>query len=167
MVMITLYAKQFILKYFILFDSRINGIVFFLNAIYYFVCSASLQLRMDFLQVVASRSYSLLESTLVVSSYSLQLQCAGFSLWFLLLQSMCSRSMGSVQLWYGDQLSCSMWNPPRPGIEPVSLALAGIFLTTGPPGKSWNCCLNFLSRFFISSVCWQPFYQPEQSHGQN
>ena len=31
-------------------------------------------------------------------------------------------------------------------------ALAGIFLTTGPPGKSWNC-LNFLFRFFISSVC--------------
>ena len=25
---------------------------------------------------------------------------------------------------------------PRPGIEPVSPALAGGFLTTGPPGKS-------------------------------
>ena len=29
-----------------------------------------------------------------------------------------------------------MWDPPRPGIKPVSPALAGIFLTTGPPGKS-------------------------------
>ena len=29
-----------------------------------------------------------------------------------------------------------MWNLPRPGIEPVSPALAGGFLTTGPPGKS-------------------------------
>ena len=29
-----------------------------------------------------------------------------------------------------------MWDPPRPGIEPMSFALAGGFLTTGPPGKS-------------------------------
>ena len=29
----------------------------------------------------------------------------------------------------------SMWDLPRPGIEPVSLALQGGFLTTGPPGK--------------------------------
>ena len=32
-------------------------------------------------------------------------------------------------------LSC-LWDLPRPGIEPVSPALAGGFLTTGPPGKS-------------------------------
>ena len=30
----------------------------------------------------------------------------------------------------------SMWNLPGPGMEPVSPALAGIFLTIGPPGKS-------------------------------
>ena len=30
-----------------------------------------------------------------------------------------------------------MWNLPRPGIKPVSLALPGRFLTTGPPGKSF------------------------------
>ena len=41
----------------------------------------------------------------------------------------------------------SMWNLPRPGIEPVSSALAGGFLATGPPGKylPWylenNTCL--------------------------
>ena len=29
-----------------------------------------------------------------------------------------------------------MWNPPRPGIEPVSPALAGRFLFTAPPDKS-------------------------------
>ena len=29
-----------------------------------------------------------------------------------------------------------MWDHPRPGMEPVSPALAGGFLTTGPPGKS-------------------------------
>ena len=30
-----------------------------------------------------------------------------------------------------------MWNLPRPGTEPVFPALAGRFLTTGPPGKFW------------------------------
>ena len=28
-----------------------------------------------------------------------------------------------------------MWDPPRPGLEPVSPALAGRFSTTVPPGK--------------------------------
>ena len=27
------------------------------------------------------------------------------------------------------------WDPPRPGLEPVSPALAGRFPTTAPPGK--------------------------------
>ena len=29
----------------------------------------------------------------------------------------------------------SMWDPPKPGLEPVSPALAGRFSTTVPPGK--------------------------------
>ena len=33
------------------------------------------------------------------------------------------------------QLPRSMWNLPRPGIEPMSPALAGGFLTTGPQGS--------------------------------
>ena len=33
-------------------------------------------------------------------------------------------------------LLCGMWDLPRPGLEPVSPALAGGFLTTAPPGKS-------------------------------
>ena len=33
------------------------------------------------------------------------------------------------------QLLCSMWDLPGPGLEPVSPALAGGFLTTVPPGK--------------------------------
>ena len=28
-----------------------------------------------------------------------------------------------------------MWDPPTPGVEPVSPALAGRFSTTAPPGK--------------------------------
>ena len=33
------------------------------------------------------------------------------------------------------QLLCGMWDPPRPGLEPVSPALAGRLSTTAPPGK--------------------------------
>ena len=33
-------------------------------------------------------------------------------------------------------MPCSMWNLPRPGIKLASPALAGRFLTTGPPQKS-------------------------------
>ena len=33
-------------------------------------------------------------------------------------------------------LPCGMWNLPGPEIKPVFSALAGGFLTTGPPGKS-------------------------------
>ena len=35
------------------------------------------------------------------------------------------------------QLLCSMWDLPGPGLEPVSPALAGGFLTTAPPGKPY------------------------------
>ena len=33
------------------------------------------------------------------------------------------------------QLLRGMWDPPRPGLEPVSPAPAGRFSTTAPPGK--------------------------------
>ena len=33
------------------------------------------------------------------------------------------------------QLLRGMWDPPRPGLEPVSPAFAGGFSTTAPPGK--------------------------------
>ena len=42
----------------------------------------------------------------------------------------------------------SMWDPPRPGLEPVSPALAGRLSTTAPPGKP--CCC-FLYSFVRSS----------------
>ena len=40
------------------------------------------------------------------------------------------------------QLLCGMWDPPRPGLEPVSPALAGRFSTTAPPGKPDNSLLS-------------------------
>ena len=78
----------------------------------------------------------------------LQLQHASFSLWWLLLLwSMGSRHTGfsSCGSWAVERkfsscgtwahLLCSMWDLPRPGLKPVSAALAGRFLTTAPPGK--------------------------------
>ena len=42
-----------------------------------------------------------------------------------------------------------MWDLPRPGLEPVSPALAGRFSTTAPPGKPF---LQFLMPLFIGLV---------------
>ena len=39
------------------------------------------------------------------------------------------------------QLLHGMWDLPRPGLEPVSPALAGRFSTTAPPGKPLTCVL--------------------------
>ena len=44
------------------------------------------------------------------------------------------------------QLLRGMWDPPRPGLEPVSPALAGRFSTTAPPGKP-------LYFYFSYSLC--------------
>ncbi|KAJ8785852.1 hypothetical protein J1605_006812 [Eschrichtius robustus] len=69
------------------------------------------------------------------------LRCTGFSLrWFLLLWSTGSRHhrlqtrrLSNCGSW--AQLLRGMWDLPRPGLEPVSPALAGRFSTTAPPGK--------------------------------
>ena len=45
------------------------------------------------------------------------------------------------------QLLCGMWDPPRPGPEPVSPALAGRFSTTAPPGKPYSDILNLQCQF--------------------
>ena len=39
-----------------------------------------------------------------------------------------------VQL-FCDPMDCRKGDHPDPGIEPKSPALAGVFFTTGPPGK--------------------------------
>ena len=70
------------------------------------------------------------------------LLCMGFSLrWLLLLQSMGSRCAGFSSCGARAQLLCGMWDLPRSGLEPVSPALAGGFLTTAPPGKPEQCFL--------------------------
>ena len=44
-----------------------------------------------------------------------------------------TRKLSNCGAW--AQLLCGMWDLPRPGLEPVSPALAGRFSTTAPPGK--------------------------------
>ena len=48
------------------------------------------------------------------------------------------------------QLLLGMWDLPRPGLEPVSPALAGRFSTTAPPGKPLpKSYVEFISRNYI------------------
>ena len=50
-----------------------------------------------------------------------------------------------------------MWNLPGPGIEPVSPALAGDFLTTGPPGKSKMLYMSsFIKLIYLTHVTTLP-----------
>ena len=88
--------------------------------VFFFCCIGSLLLR-GLSLVAVSRGYS-------------SLQCAGFSLRWLLFSSCGTRA----------QLLRGTWGPPEPGLEPVSPALAGGFLTPAPPWKSLEmvffCC---------------------------
>ena len=45
-----------------------------------------------------------------------------------------------------------MWDPPRPGLEPVSAALAGRFSTTAPPGKPLHYCFLTASPLSLHPV---------------
>ena len=50
------------------------------------------------------------------------------------------------------ELLCGMWDLPRPGLEPVSPALAGRFSTTAPPGKPWTCGLSVVLSVVLAQV---------------
>ena len=45
-----------------------------------------------------------------------------------------------------------MWDLPRPGLEPVSLALAGRFSTTAPPGKPGDFLMKLMKLTFQGPV---------------
>ena len=118
---------------------------------------------------VTARGLSLVAAS---GGYSL-LRCEGFSLqWLLLLWSTGSRHTGfsSCSTWAqqlrlaGSRVQAQqfvahghMWNLPRPGIEPMSPAFTGRFLTTVPQGKSLHAFL-FKSNetFFPRSFCNRP-----------
>ena len=113
-------------------------LLFFLALFIYFWLSWVFVAVCGLFLVAASGGYSLLRYT-------------GFSLrWLLLLHIMGSRrasfsscGLQALELRLSScgtraQLLCGMWDLPGPGIEPVSPALAGRFLTTAPPGKPYG-----------------------------
>ena len=86
-------------------------------------------------------------------------RCVGLSLSRpVLLRSTGSRRAGSVivarrlsNCGSRAQLLRGMWDLPRPGLEPVSPALAGRFSTTAPPGKPLNSYVGYLVDISITS----------------
>ena len=86
--------------------------------------------------------------------------CTGFSLrWLLLLRSTGSRRAGFSSCGTRAQSLRGTWDPPRPGLKPVSPALAGRFLTTAPPGKPLQRCLKWRLNLFSQYAF--DFYQNE------
>ena len=81
----------------------------------------------------------------------------------------CSCSMQALQLWHVSSvvvahrwLSCSVACGilvPRPGIEPMSPALEGGFLTIGPPGES----LIYILRRIFWQLCGILSYKQEKN----
>ena len=70
---------------------------------------------------------------------------------FLVLEHRLRGAQASVVVWRG--LSCSVaCGIFLEGVEPVSPALAGGFLTTGPQGKAWLFLLMCVHSFFIYMV---------------
>ena len=55
------------------------------------------------------------------------------------------------------QLLRGMWDPPGPGLEPVSPALAGGLPTTVPPGKPLSLLLNVINECVSRIKCLYAF----------
>ena len=53
---------------------------------------------------------------------------------------------------HGLSCSAACGDLPGPGLEPVSPALAGRFLTTAPPGKPRGCYYKMQLNIFIVSL---------------
>ena len=117
---------------------------------------------------VAAHGLSLVAAS---GGYS-SLQCVGFSLrWHLFCRARALGSWASVVVALGlsscgswalerrlsscgtwAQLLRGMWDLPGPGLEPMSPALAGRFITTAPPGKPLDFILETWLQYFPYGV---------------
>ena len=52
------------------------------------------------------------------------------------------------------QLLRGMWDLPRPGLKPMSPALAGRFSTTAPPGKPWHYLKEERTVWLLICLIW-------------
>ena len=108
-------------------------LIFIFITIYLFIIcfSGSLSLHMSFSQECQVGA-------------TLWLQCTGFSLRrLLLLRSVGSRAPVSVLVVHGLSYSTACGIFLDQGLNPCAFALAGWFLTSGPPGRSWKHWLLF------------------------
>ena len=114
----------------------LSFVLFVYLFIYLFLAALGLRCNLQASLVAASRGYSSLRCAgLLLQSRALGMQALAVAAHRL-------RSCGSLALehrlsscgTWASLLHC-MWDLPRPGIEPVSPALAGRFSTTVPPGK--------------------------------
>ena len=64
------------------------------------------------------------------------------------------------------QLLHGMWDLPRPGLEPVSPALAGRLSTTAPPGKPPPISFLIVTTGFIFYYCDLNLFYREVNTGQ-
>ena len=105
-----------------------------------------------------------------LSIFELQLQCKGFSLWWLLASLAAGHQLwgarasvvAAPRIWSTGsivlvrRLLYGMWDPPGSGIKPVSLALAGGFFTTELPGKPpkfiYSHSHSFGRQFLLASL---------------
>ena len=96
---------------------------------------------------VAADGLSLVAASRVYSSLQWTSHCGGFSCCGA--RDLGTQSFSSCGSW--AQLLRSIWDLPRPGIKPVTPALASRFLTTVPPGKFLTNRLEqtFLQRRYI------------------
>ena len=101
------------------------------NYTYLFSAALGLRHHTGFALVAVSGAYSPVQRA---ASHCSGFSCCG------------AQALGHVDSSCGTQaqLLCGLWDLPGSGIESVSLALAGRFFTTKPPGKPW---------FTLSRVC--------------
>ena len=108
-------------------------------------------------------------SLVAVSGAPLQSRCTGFHCaGFSCCSSSGSRLLGLRSYGVQAQLLCSTWNLPRPGIKPVSPALAGGLLTTGPLGSPMKLDLlhDFITPYPSLSDKWSLPWGPQTHTGR-
>ena len=133
MVNIKEFIKSTLLIYAILQHSLFVIILF----IYLILAVLSLCCDTSFSPLVARGGSSLAAGHELHTQWLLQLQNRFWHVWPKQLWLPGSRPQAQ-QLQHIGLLLHSMWDLPRSEIEPLSPALAGQFLTTGPPEKSYG-----------------------------
>ena len=119
----------------------------------YIICVGSSLLRAGFVQL--QRAGATLRCGAQAS------HCGGFSCcgaWALGMQDSVAAARMLSSCGARAQLLRGMWDSPRPGIKPVSPALAGGFLTTAPPGKSQTLSLLICTVIKHALYCGGKYY---------